>query len=164
MASLIDAILDDAPDYHLKAVLQALGDSDPQLKYRIHTSLSMLDSYEPEDTTEDSNKRKRDVPIVGICTRPSCQEPFILGDNETNTQESCQYHPGELELDESSDSWSGWSYEDDGAMDSSLSREINPAGFRYSCCDETGEEKDEGCTFDRHLPSPAKTRKKQRKA
>ncbi|KAK3994220.1 hypothetical protein QBC44DRAFT_392633 [Cladorrhinum sp. PSN332] len=71
---------------------------------------------------------------------------------------------GDLELDETSETWEGWSLEDDGAMDTALSREINPSGFRYSCCDETGEEADEGCTFDRHLATPARSQKKQRKA
>ncbi|KAK4227790.1 hypothetical protein QBC38DRAFT_183796 [Podospora fimiseda] len=163
-SSFIDAILDDAPDYHLKAVLQALGDSDPQIKYRINTGLKMLDTYGPEEIEDHDTKRKREVPILYLCARPNCQEPFIAGDNDTNTEESCQYHPGELEFDESSDAWEGWTYQDDGVMDSEASREINPSGFRYSCCDETGEEKDGGCVFDRHLPTPARGHKRHRKA
>ncbi|KAM7189430.1 hypothetical protein V8F20_010160 [Naviculisporaceae sp. PSN 640] len=143
--------------------------------------------------TSAAKKRKRGVmidlfPVLDICKRPNCRAPFIPGtdeDNGTNTEESCQFHPepqstvlantsvasrrcggaGELQLDESSDSWEGWIYEHDGAMDSDASRLSNPAGFTYACCDEDGYDED-GCTFGRHLPSgvPAAGRglKKQR--
>ncbi|KAM7215531.1 hypothetical protein V8F06_009097 [Rhypophila decipiens] len=187
MAALIAEMIDRAPADHLKAMLQALANSDSALISRIHTGLEILSEYhsdnddeddqddsdEPLTTSSSHSKRKRGsagVPELDICSRPDCRQPFMPGDIDddgTNTDVACQFHPGRLLLDEAADSWDGWLYERDGVMDSDASRESNPSGFRYECCDEPGDTEEDGCTMDRHLSSrPPKVsggQKKQRR-
>ncbi|KAM7205857.1 hypothetical protein V8F33_000687 [Rhypophila sp. PSN 637] len=187
MAANAADIINGAPADHIRAMLQALANSDSAVKSRIHTGLEILTAYYSDDDEENDQddsdeplttsfshlKRKRGsvgVPELDICNRPDCRQPFIPGDIDddgTNADVACQFHPGKLLLDEAADSWEGWIYEHDGAMDSDASREINPSGFTYECCDEPGDTEEDGCTMDRHLSSrPSKAsggQKKQRR-
>lgn len=79
-----------------------------------------------------------------ICIQ--CEEEY---DVLINDKESCEWHEGELEVDD--EYWADHDERCHGPIDTDGNRADHPDGFKWSCCDATGA--DEGCKLSRHRPN-----------
>ncbi|KAF7773193.1 hypothetical protein Agabi119p4_5360 [Agaricus bisporus var. burnettii] len=81
-------------------------------------------------------------------------------DYDTNTKrelDECEYHPGELEVDE--DGFADHDEDVHGPMDTEENRAAFPENFIWTCCDATGN--GQGCVQGDHQPSTG-SRKRRR--
>ncbi|PNP56209.1 hypothetical protein THARTR1_03734 [Trichoderma harzianum] len=83
--------------------------------------------------------------LRAICVQ--CNSTFDPSDSK-----NCVYHDGELEVYEDDDFWADHDEDCHGIIDSDEMREEFPEGFKWSCCNETGEAK--GCQRGRHQADP----------
>ncbi|KAI4818574.1 hypothetical protein E4T44_06545 [Aureobasidium sp. EXF-8845] len=91
-----------------------------------------------ELATDTGVKRQR----YAMCE--NCKEEF---DTTNNTEDDCQYHDGELEVDWDSDTWVDWDQRCHGTIDTDFFDEY-PEGFRWECCGAVGNE--DGCQIKPH--------------
>ncbi|KAK5098024.1 hypothetical protein LTS08_006779 [Lithohypha guttulata] len=88
--------------------------------------------------TNPSTKRQKPsnpAPLMVRCT--NCGRKYDKRNNNSN--QLCNYHPGESEKDNDSEVWAdGWEEPD---CDNDDDRIHHPEGFVWTCCDQTGDEK-----------------------
>ncbi|KAL6821370.1 hypothetical protein V8C40DRAFT_250193 [Trichoderma camerunense] len=85
--------------------------------------------------------------VKAVCIQ--CDSPFDPNDNARN----CFYHNGELEVNDDDDFWADHDEDCHGIIDTDEMREEFPEGFRWSCCDKSGEAA--GCRWARHQTDPS---------
>ncbi|KAI0181839.1 hypothetical protein GGR52DRAFT_526508 [Hypoxylon sp. FL1284] len=144
----MDGPLAKAPDNVLRAVLMALcADPDTNLKATAYlekiTSKANSDVSESPDASESKPRKRKATEDVRICTQ--CQEPFY--DDENNAQ-ACQFHDGNLEVDDEGDFWADHDENCHGVIDTEGMREDYPEGFIWDCCGEDGTT--DGCARGYH--------------
>ncbi|KAI1179982.1 hypothetical protein F4777DRAFT_530608 [Nemania sp. FL0916] len=89
------------------------------------------------------NKKRKATSEVRICTR--CKEAFI---GDESCPDECQYHPGEMEMNEESSTWDDWEeWRGPDPQDPDTMEEY-PEGYTWTCCKESGD--DPGCEFGLH--------------
>ncbi|KAM0238130.1 hypothetical protein ACHAPO_004008 [Fusarium lateritium] len=135
-----------APEHQLRAILLALCD-DPTVCKR---ALNHYRALKAADNPTTGLKRKASNDLF-VCVQ--CDGAFT---NEDNTETSCRYHPGDLEVDDSNDFWADddTSYNE---IDTPEMREEYPDGFRWWCCSKLGGTK--GCTKGKHQADPARSQR-----
>ncbi|KAF5551761.1 hypothetical protein FNAPI_7367 [Fusarium napiforme] len=136
-----------APEQHVRAILLALLD-DPSVKARALNHYSRLKAA---DNPVTGLKRKA-MNDLFVCVQ--CDQAFT---HQDNTETSCRYHPGDLDVDDTGDFWADHDEDCHGEIDTPEMREEMPDGFRWACCDKLGGRK--GCTKGKHQADPAKSRR-----
>ncbi|KAF9776696.1 hypothetical protein IL306_005089 [Fusarium sp. DS 682] len=134
-----------APEQHVRAILLALLD-DRTVKMRALNHYCRLKAAD-NPTTRLKRKAMNDL---FVCVQ--CDHVFT---HEDNTEKSCRYHPGDLEVDYEEDFWADHDERIYGEIDTPEMREEMPDGFRWTCCDKLGGRK--GCTKGKHQADPAKS-------
>ncbi|KAI4716904.1 hypothetical protein E4T48_06867 [Aureobasidium sp. EXF-10727] len=139
----------------LQSLVQKLCDTSPTAKALVEEELLTASTPPTIDlTTEEPNEPRQTIQqLVSSETAKRqrytmckhCKQEF---DVTSNTEDSCQYHEGSLEIDNEGDFWADWDEDCHGSIDSDLAEEY-PEGFKWSCCDGTGEE--EGCMIGPHV-------------
>lgn len=173
----MDAIY-NVPAERAKAILIALCNENPSLRYR---AKSMLSQMEKLDSQVPPGKKRKAESAVKVCVQ--CQEPFY---EEDNCDQACRYHSGQflerdaggisqnaddvflaggpvsrkqsvicadvptgdLDPDDSHDFWADHDENCHGLIDTDEQRMEFPEGFVWSCCNKLGHRS--GCTFGRH--------------
>ncbi|KAF5023118.1 hypothetical protein F66182_4813 [Fusarium sp. NRRL 66182] len=136
-----------APEHHLRAILQALCD-DPAVRAR---ALNHYNALKAADNPTTGLKRKA---VTDLFVYVQCDRVFT---REDNTEQSCLYHPGDLDVDDSNDFWADHDENCHGEIDTPEMREEMPDGFAWSCCGKLGGSK--GCTKGKHEFDPARSKR-----
>ncbi|KAF4990068.1 hypothetical protein FGRMN_8687 [Fusarium graminum] len=127
-----------APEHQVRAILLALCD-DSSVRARAENHYRALKAA---DNPSTGVKRKATTDLY-VCVQ--CDGAFS---HESNTETSCRYHPGSLDVDDSEDFWADHDEDCHGEIDTVEMREEMPDGFAWSCCGKLGGRK--GCTKGRH--------------
>ncbi|KAM0547045.1 hypothetical protein ACHAPJ_010588 [Fusarium lateritium] len=136
-----------APEHQLRAILLALCD-DKDVCARALNHYRVLKAA---DNPSSGLKRKAYNDLF-VCVQ--CDGAFT---NEDNTEKSCLYHPGDLDVDDSNDFWADHDEDCHGVIDTPEMREEMPDGFAWSCCGELGGSK--GCTRGKHEADPGRSKR-----
>lgn len=134
-----------------RSMQAATSTAEPQLHFRdryIHCRNcgSLFDILEPPCHAHEQG------PISTVSESGSSSEPVENDDKSDKDPKSdvcdCVYHSGEMEVDDDSYVWADHDERCHGTIDSDFCRKEYPAGFTWTCCDQTGDV--EGCTMGRH--------------
>ncbi|PRP74392.1 hypothetical protein PROFUN_10290 [Planoprotostelium fungivorum] len=124
------------PEHQLRSVLIELSTSDPLFERTLATELTKY--YQQEQ-------------VVWVeCVH--CGGAFDPDDERQENE--CIYHPGKMECDYDSEAWADWEEKN---INTTQSKSDNPAGFRWTCCQEPGD-LTMGCRSDRHETREKKAR------
>ncbi|KAF4436083.1 hypothetical protein F53441_13331 [Fusarium austroafricanum] len=134
-----------APEHQVRSVLLALLD-DPVVRHR---ALNHYHTLKAADNPATGLKRKA-MNDLFVCVQ--CDQAFT---QEDNTETSCRYHPGDLDVDDEEDFWADHDEDCHGEINTVEMREEMPDGFRWSCCRKLGGRK--GCTKGKHEADSAKS-------
>ncbi|KDQ59083.1 hypothetical protein JAAARDRAFT_651962 [Jaapia argillacea MUCL 33604] len=145
------------PELRLRELVTRLCDHVPTVERAFFKELVVVRELEDEVAEEvkkyGNRKRVREVaPLWEPCA--NCEEEFDT--NEEREEGECEFHPGDLEVDEAS--FVDWDEDCHGPMDTPSNRRSFPENFTWSCCEADGTTA--GCVRGEHIPQGG--RKKRR--
>ncbi|QDS72736.1 hypothetical protein FKW77_003907 [Venturia effusa] len=139
MDPVLAEAIKDAPKARLRRLLLEILEKHPDA---ITTATEHLVAAVP-DVTNKNGKRvvtdnSNELPVkrrkrYDRCVQ--CKEEF---DVKGTHMEACNWHKGELEMDDENDMWLHWT-EGHGIADSEESKKAFPEGFIWDCCQRHGD-------------------------
>ncbi|KAF2024086.1 hypothetical protein EK21DRAFT_79478, partial [Setomelanomma holmii] len=115
------------------------------------TSAASLGGDKIGNSRTGGMKRKASTVQNRYETCVQCKEEYDVLDNP---DDACEWHEGETEVDWDGGFWDDHDEDCYGTIDDEDSREMYPEGFKWSCCENKGDE--DGCMSGPHRPDPVK--------
>ncbi|MCJ1243335.1 hypothetical protein MMC30_000532 [Trapelia coarctata] len=151
MKRLISDTVDVSPEARLRSVLKRVMDKHPIATEWIGAELLVAeDRVKPwKEGDDDLGNSDGEIP-------ESSEEEDEEEESDSDSSEDVGYEdsPGpvsrysDLEIDYESDTWVDWDEDCHGSMDTKKHRSEYPDGFRWTCCNRSGDE--DGCQKGRH--------------